>query len=100
MELPDFIALIHPAIAIAIFLPLIGIVVNFAWFTRQRRLQNKTEGKIKINPSVGTEYRRLGNSLTSAIVGLNLLEIPLSWQESYVDKCDFVNKTCSLPQSK
>jgi Protein of unknown function (DUF4079) len=26
----------------------------------------------------------------------DLLEIPLSWQESYIDQCDYVNKTCPI----
>ena len=30
----------------------------------------------------------------------DLLEIPLSWQESHVYQCDFVNKTCPLPKLK
>ncbi|AFZ02174.1 DUF4079 domain-containing protein [Calothrix sp. PCC 6303] len=73
MELTDFIALIHPAIAVLFVFPLIGMVVNFALSTRQRRLQNKAGVKSKISPSVGTEHRKLGNCLTSAVVGLTLL---------------------------
>jgi Protein of unknown function (DUF4079) len=73
MEVTDFIGLIHPAIAILFVFPLIGMVVNFAFSTRQRRLQNKAGVKSKINPSVGTEHRKLGNWLTSAVVGLTLL---------------------------
>jgi drug/metabolite transporter (DMT)-like permease len=73
MELTDFIALIHPAIAILFVFPLIGMVVNFAFSTRQRRLQSKAGVKSKINPSVGTEHRKLGNWLTSSVVGLTLV---------------------------
>jgi hypothetical protein len=73
MELIDFVALIHPAIAIFFVFPLIGMVVNFAFSTRQRRLQSKAGNKSKINPSVGTEHRKLGNYLTSAVLGLTLL---------------------------
>lgn len=29
----------------------------------------------------------------------DLLEIPLSWQEPYIYKCDFNNKTCPIPTS-
>lgn len=73
MELADFISLIHPAIAVFFVFPLIGIVVNFAWATRQRRLQTVNSGKSKIPPVVGVEHRRLGNWLTGAVVGLALL---------------------------
>jgi Protein of unknown function (DUF4079) len=73
MELVDFIGLIHPAIAVFFVFPLIGMVVNFAWAARQRRLQSKSGVKSKIPPSVGVEHRQLGNWLTSSVVGLTLL---------------------------
>ena len=63
----------HPAIAIIFVFPLIGMVINLAWQTRQRRLQTKDEGKSKIPPIVGAEHNRLGNWLTSAVVGVALL---------------------------
>jgi hypothetical protein len=58
MELVDFLALIHPVIAIVALLLFIG-----QGFTGTR----------------------------------DLLEIPLSWQEPYIYKCDFVNRTCLTP---
>ncbi|NJR75870.1 MAG: DUF4079 domain-containing protein [Scytonema sp. CRU_2_7] len=73
MELADFLGLIHPAIAVFFVFPLIGIVGNFAWATRQRRLQTIDSGKSKIPPVVGVEHRRLGTWLTGAVVGLALL---------------------------
>lgn len=73
MELADFLGLIHPAIAVTFVFPLIGMVVNFAWLSRQRRLQTQSGGKSKIPPVVGAEHRRLGNWLTGAVVGLTLL---------------------------
>lgn len=73
MELADFLGLIHPAIAVFFVFPLIGIVVNFAWATRQRRLQTLDSGKSKIPTVVGVEHRRLGNWLTAAVVGLALV---------------------------
>ena len=51
MELEDFFALVHPAIAVIVVFPLIGIVVNRAWLVRQRRLQVIDGEKSKI-PSV------------------------------------------------
>ena len=38
MELQDIFALLHPAIAVTVVFPLIGIVVNRALLTRQRRV--------------------------------------------------------------
>ena len=73
MELADFLGLIHPAIAVFFVFPLIGMVVNFAWATRQRRLQTLDFGKSKIPTVVGVEHRRLGNWLTGAVVGLALV---------------------------
>jgi len=73
MELADFLGIIHPAIAVVFIFPLIGMVVNFAWATRQRRLQTADAGKSKIPPVVGVEHRRLGNWLTGAVVGLALI---------------------------
>ncbi|ALF54296.1 hypothetical protein ACX27_17915 [Nostoc piscinale CENA21] len=73
METADFLGLVHPAIAVIFVFPLIGNVANFAWQTRQRRLQNSTEGKSKIPPVVGKEHKQLGDWLTSAVVGLTLV---------------------------
>ena len=73
VEIKDAFTLLHPAIAIIFVFPLIGMVINLAWQTRQRRLQTKGEGKSKIPPVVGAEHNRLGNWLTSAVVGIALL---------------------------
>ena len=45
MELSDVILLLHPVIAIVVVFPLIGIVVNRAFQTRQRRLAMKSGEK-------------------------------------------------------
>ena len=73
VELKDALTLLHPAIAFFFVFPLIGMVINLAWQTRQRRLQTKAQGKSKIPPVVGAEHNRLGNWLTSAVVGIALL---------------------------
>ncbi|WP_017652783.1 DUF4079 domain-containing protein [Fortiea contorta] len=73
MQIADFLGLVHPAIAVIFVFPIIGIVVNFAWQTRQRRLQNLSGGKSKIPPIVGTEHRKLGEWLTGAVVGVTLI---------------------------
>ncbi|HEY9660399.1 MAG TPA: DUF4079 domain-containing protein [Allocoleopsis sp.] len=72
MSPTDLAALIHPVLAIALVFPLIGIVVHFAWQTRQRRLYAK-EGKSKIPPIVGTEHLKWGRWLSNTVVGLALI---------------------------
>jgi heme/copper-type cytochrome/quinol oxidase subunit 2 len=50
MQFVDFLALIHPVLAIVVVFPIIGLVVNFAWQTRQRRLETNAGNKSKIPP--------------------------------------------------
>ncbi|MEG3862893.1 DUF4079 domain-containing protein [Microcoleus sp. herbarium12] len=73
MELQDFFALLHPAIAIIAVFPLIGIVVNRALLTRQRRLQVAGGEKSKIPPVVGSEHVAIGSWLSGSVVGVALL---------------------------
>lgn len=73
MELQDIFALLHPAIAIIVVFPLIGIVVNRALLTRQRRLQVATGEKSKIPPVVGSEHVAIGSWLSGSVVGVALL---------------------------
>jgi hypothetical protein len=73
MELQDIFALLHPAIAIIVVFPLIGIVVNRALLTRQRRLQVADGEKSKIPPVVGSEHVAIGNWLSGSVVGVTLL---------------------------
>ncbi|MBF2046170.1 DUF4079 domain-containing protein [Leptolyngbya sp. NK1-12] len=69
----DIAGLIHPALAVVFVFPLLGIVVNYAWQTRQRRLSAKEGGKSKIPASVGSEHLKLGRWLSNAVVGLTLI---------------------------
>lgn len=78
MSSKDFFLLLHPAIAVFFVFPLIGIVTNFAWSTRQRRLQNLSGDKSKIPPVVGQEHVRLGRWLTGAVVGISILGLAFS----------------------
>jgi peptidoglycan/LPS O-acetylase OafA/YrhL len=73
MNLSDFLGLVHPAIAVAFVFPMVGIVVNFAWQTRQRRLQTAKEGKSQIPAVVGREHVKMGRWLSSTVVGVALL---------------------------
>ncbi len=74
----DLVSLIHPAIAVILVFPIIGIVSNFAWQTRQRRLQIKDSKKSKIPPVVGREHVKLGRWLTASVVGVNLMGLAYS----------------------
>ena len=73
MSAEQFTLLIHPFIAVIFVFPLIGIVSNFAWQTRQRRLQIKGGNKSKIPPVVGRDHVRIGKWLTGAVVGVTLI---------------------------
>ena len=74
----DIIGLIHPAIAIILVFPIIGIVSNYAWQTRQRRLEIKDSKKSKTPPIVGREHVKLGRWLTGSVVGVNLIGLAYS----------------------
>lgn len=73
MALDDIILLLHPALAVVVVFPLIGIVLNRAWLTRSRRLQMAAGTKSKIAPVVGPEHVQLGRWLTGLVTGLSLL---------------------------
>ncbi|NJO79044.1 MAG: DUF4079 domain-containing protein [Cyanobacteria bacterium RM1_2_2] len=75
MNLEDSLGLIHPTLAVAFVFPLIGIVVHYAWQTRQRRLHAKENGKSKIPPTVGSEHVKLGRWLSNAVVSVTLIGI-------------------------
>ena len=78
MQLIDFMALIHPAMAVIIIFPLIGIAVNMALQTRQRRLQTAAGGTSKIPPIVGSEHVKFGRWLTGSVVGITLIALAYS----------------------
>jgi hypothetical protein len=73
MELTDILALVHPAIAIIVVFPLLGIVLNRALLTRQRRLQTTGGEKTKIPPVVGAEHVAIGKWLSGSVIGVALL---------------------------
>ncbi len=74
MTLDNWLTLIHPALAVIFVFPLIGIVSNFAWAVRQRRLQLKSENKkSKIAPTVGRDHVELGKWLSASVVGIILV---------------------------
>ncbi|MGF1601024.1 MAG: DUF4079 domain-containing protein [Thermosynechococcaceae cyanobacterium] len=73
MALDDIILLLHPALAVVVVFPLIGMVLNRAWLTRTRRLETTAGSKSKIPPAVGSEHLQLGRWLTGMVTGLTLV---------------------------
>jgi len=74
----DLVSLIHPAIAVILVFPIIGIVSNFAWQTRQRRLATKSGNKSKIPAVVGRDHVIIGRWLTGSVVGATLVALAYS----------------------
>lgn len=73
MNTVDVLKLLHPAIAVAIVFPLIGVVSYFSMQTRQRRLTVAAKEKTKIPPTVGLEHVNMGRWLAASVVALSLL---------------------------
>lgn len=73
VDFADMLRLLHPAIAVIVVFPILGIVLRMAWQTRQRRLAIASTGKSKIPPVVGQEHVSMGKWLSAAVVGLSLL---------------------------
>lgn len=79
----DWFRLLHPTLAVVFVFPLIGIVVQYALQTRQRRLQlatakaqkaaGETPTKSKIPATVGTAHVQIGRWLTGSVVGVTLV---------------------------
>jgi Protein of unknown function (DUF4079) len=86
MEFRDVILLLHPAIAVIVVFPLIGIIVNRALQVRQRRLETVAAGKSKIPPVVGQEHVQLGRWLTGSVVGVVLIALANDIFGNIVDK--------------
>lgn len=87
METKDLMALIHPVLAILVVFPIIGIVVNLAWQTRQRRLQTASGAKSQIPPVAGREHVRIGRWLTGSVVGVTLVALAYSIVfKSFIEK--------------
>jgi hypothetical protein len=65
MTFTDWLRIVHPFVA--------GVVIYFAWQTRQRRLQMKAGEKSNISPKAGLEHVNIGKCLTGAVTGIALL---------------------------
>lgn len=91
MDLKDIFALLHPAIAIVVVFPLIGMVVNRAILVRQRRLQTASGEKSKITPVVGSEHVETGLWLSVSVVSVALLGMAYQIASKMIAKDTFIN---------
>jgi Protein of unknown function (DUF4079) len=73
MTFSDWLRIIHPILAVVLVYPLLGVVMYFAWKTRQRRLEVKAGVKSKISPQAGLEHVAIGRWLTGTAAGVALL---------------------------
>ncbi|MFN9622058.1 MAG: DUF4079 domain-containing protein [Cyanobacteriota bacterium] len=66
----DWLWLLHPALAVALVYPLMGIVARLGLQTRQRRVDGA-----RLPPSTGKEHSDLGRWLALAVVAIVLLAL-------------------------
>ena len=70
MTITDWLWVLHPALAVVLIYPLIGMVVRLAWQTRQRRV-----AQVKHSPVVGRDHSDLGRWLAAGVVLLVLIAL-------------------------
>jgi MFS family permease len=75
MDTKDWLLLVHPAIAIFVVFPLVGIVIHRATQVRQRRLESMGHEKSKVPQIVGQEHVQIGRILSGSVVGATLLAL-------------------------
>lgn len=68
MQTVGWLWLIHPALAVMVVYPLLGMVLRLARQTRDRRVLHS-----KLSPTVGRDHADLGQWLTAAVVGVVLI---------------------------
>ena len=66
----DWLWILHPALAVVLVYPLVGVVVRLAWQTRQRRLAG-----VKHPVTVGSDHSDLGRWLAVAVVMVVLVAL-------------------------
>ena len=70
MTTSDWLWILHPALAVVLVYPLLGVVVRLAWQTRQRRL-----ARVKHPVTVGRDHSDLGRWLAAAVVLIVLVAL-------------------------
>ena len=69
----DWLWILHPALAVVVVYPLLGVVMRLAWQTRQRRV-----AKQKHPPTVGRDHSDVGRWLAASVVLLVLIALAVS----------------------
>ena len=69
----DWLWILHPALAVVVVYPLLGVVMRLAWQTRQRRV-----AKQKHPPTVGRDHSDVGRWLAASVVWLVLIALAVS----------------------
>ena len=69
----DWLWILHPALAVVVVYPLLGVVMSLAWQTRQRRV-----AKQKHPPTVGRDHSDVGRWLAASVVWLVLIALAVS----------------------
>lgn len=70
LDTKDWLWILHPALAVAVIYPLVGIVARLGVQTRERRV-----GGAKLPPSTGREHSDLGRWLALAVVAIVLVAL-------------------------
>ena len=70
MTTSDWLWILHPALAVVLVYPLLGVVVRLAWQTRQRRLAG-----VKHPLTVGRDHSDLGRWLAASVVLIVLVAL-------------------------
>lgn len=73
MTTVDWLWLLHPALAVVVVFPLIGMVLRLAWQTRQRRVN-----KVKHPAVVGQDHSQLGRWLAASVQLLVLIALAVA----------------------
>ena len=69
----DWLWILHPALAVVVVYPLLGVVMRLAWQTRQRRVAQQ-----KHPPTVGRDHSDVGRWLAASVVWLVLIALAVS----------------------
>lgn len=73
MELIDWLWILHPALAVVVIYPMMGIVMYLGRQTRRRRVDH-----VKMSPTIGGDHRDLGKWLATGMVTVALVAIAVS----------------------
>ncbi|QEY31209.1 DUF4079 domain-containing protein [Synechococcus sp. RSCCF101] len=71
METKDWLWILHPALAVVVIYPLLGIVLRLSLQTRERRTRRAS----KLPASVGREHTDLGHWLAAGVVAIILIAL-------------------------